>query len=65
MGIESLRQFFKRIGMPSTIGELGGSEADIDKLAHVACYGNGRDGKLRGFVELDEEQIKAVYRNML
>ena len=51
--------------MPSTIGELGGSEADIDKLAHVACYGNGRDGKLRGFVELDEEQIKAVYRNML
>ena len=46
----SLGQFFKRNGMPSTIGELGGSEADIDKLAHVACYGNGRDGKLRGFV---------------
>ena len=65
MGIESLREFFKRIGMPSTIGELGGSEADIDKLANTACFGNGRDGKLRGFVELDEEQIKAVYRNML
>jgi alcohol dehydrogenase YqhD (iron-dependent ADH family) len=65
MGIESLRQFFKDIGMPSTIGELGGSEADIDKLAHTACYGNGRTGKLCGFVELDEEQIKQVYRNML
>ena len=65
MGIESLREFFNSIGMPSTIGEFGGTEGDIDKLAHTACYGNGRDGKLRGFVEVDEDAVKEIYRRML
>lgn len=65
MGIESLREFFTSIGMPSTIGEFGGTEADIDKLAHVACYGDGRDGKLYGFVELNEDEVKEIYRRML
>ena len=45
--------------------EFGGTEADIDKLAHTACYGNGRDGKLRGFVEVDEDAVKEIYRRML
>ena len=64
-GIARYRAFLRSIGMPQTLAELGGSEQDIDKLAHTACYGNGRDGKLRGFVELNEDDIKQIYRLMI
>ena len=64
-GIARYRAFLKDIGMPQTLGELGGNEQDIDKLAHTACYGNGRDGYLRGFVELNEDDIKQIYRLMI
>ena len=64
-GIARYRAFLRSIGMPQTLAELGGSEQDIDKLAHTACYGNGRDGKLRGFVELNEDDIKRIYRLMI
>lgn len=64
-GIARYRAFLKSIGMPQSLQELGGSEEDIDKLAHTAVYGNGRDGKLRGFVELDENDIRQVYRLMI
>ena len=64
-GIARYRAFLKSIGMPQSLQELGGSGEDIDKLAHTAVYGNGRDGKLRGFVELDENDIRQVYRLMI
>ncbi len=64
-GIKRYRAFLKEIGMPLTLAEVGGKEEDIDALAHTACYGEGGDGKLYGFVTLDEEQVKEVYRKML
>ena len=64
-GIARYKGFLKRIGMPGTLAELGGSEEDIDQLAHTACYGNGRDGKLRGFTELDEDDLKNIYNLMI
>ena len=64
-GIARYRAFLRSIGMPQTLGELGGNEQDIDQLAHTACYGNGRDGHLRGFVELNEDDIKQIYRLMI
>ena len=64
-GIEKLRAFSKSIGMPVTLGELGGKEEDIEKLAHVCCYGNGRDGFLNGFARLSEEDVASVYRRMI
>ncbi len=64
-GIARYRAYLKQIGMPATLTELGGKEEDIDTLAHMACYGDGRDGVLYGFVDLDEEQVKDVYRHML
>ena len=63
-GIEKYKAFLKRIGMPATITELGGSKEDIDKLAHVACSGNGRPGYLQGFVKLTEDEAKEVYKLM-
>ncbi len=64
-GIARYREFLKRIGMPSTMGELGGKEEDIDKLAHSACYGNGRPGTMQGFTKLSEDDVKEIYRRML
>ena len=64
-GIESLRSFLISIGMPKNFEELGASAKDIDKLAHTACYGDGRQGTLGGFVPLNEQDVANIYRLML
>ena len=64
-GIARYKAFLRSIGMPQTLAELGGSADDVDTLAHTACYGNGRDGKLRGFGELNEDDSKQIYRLMI
>ncbi|MBR4058869.1 MAG: iron-containing alcohol dehydrogenase [Lachnospiraceae bacterium] len=64
-GIHAFRNFLKSIGMPQTLGELGGKEEDIPYLAHTASYGNGNDGTLGSFVVLKEEDIANIYRLML
>lgn len=64
-GIESFRSFLKSIGMPSNFEELGAKEEDIPKMAHTACYGNGRTGTIGGFVKLDEHDVTEIYKLML
>ncbi len=64
-GIRRYREYLKRIGMPTTLAEVGGKEEDIEKLANVACCGDRRPGKLYGFVELSEEDVRNIYRKML
>ncbi len=64
-GIEALRHFLISIGMPKNFAELGAREEDIEKLAHTACYGNGGDGTMRGFVDFTQKDVEAVYRLML
>ncbi len=64
-GIEALRNFLISIGMPKNFAELGAKEEDIEKMAHTACYGNGRPGKVGGFVSLDEKEVAEIYRMML
>ena len=64
-GIEALRSFLISIGMPKNFEELGAKEEDIEKLAHTACYGNGGDGSMGGFVKLNQKDVEAIYRLML
>ncbi|MFA9465280.1 MAG: iron-containing alcohol dehydrogenase [Velocimicrobium sp.] len=64
-GIEAFEQFLKSIGMPTTFQELGAKESDIEKMAHTACYGDGREGIIGGFVKLDEKDVAAIYHLML
>jgi len=64
-GIEAFRRFLKAIGMPGNFAELGAKEEDIPMMAHIACYGDGRNGTVGGFVELNEEDVAAIYRLML
>ena len=64
-GIQALRQFFKSIGMPQNFAELGAREEDIDLMAQTACYGDGRDGTMGGFMTLNKQDVAAIYRLML
>ncbi|CUX21545.1 iron-containing alcohol dehydrogenase [Clostridium sp. C105KSO13] len=64
-GIEALRQFLISIGMPKNFAELGAKEADIEKLAHTACYGNVNTGTLGGFVELTQKDVESIYHLMV
>ena len=64
-GIEALRHFLTSLGMPGNFAELGAREADIEKLAHTACYGNGGDGNLHGFTTLEQKDVEAIYRLMV
>lgn len=64
-GIEALRKFLISIGMPKNFAELGAGEEDIEKLAHTACYGNGGNGVMGGFVPLHQQDVEAIYRLML
>lgn len=64
-GIKALRNFLKSIGMPSNFAELGAKEEDIEKMAHLACYGDVRQGYIGGFVKLDEKDVANIYRLML
>lgn len=64
-GIKVFRQFLKSIGMPENFEELGAKEKDIEKMAHVACYGDVREGTIGGFVALNEKDVANIYRLML
>jgi len=64
-GIAAFKQFLKSIGMPVSFKELGAKEQDIEKMAHNACYGDGRKGTVGGFVKLTERDVIEIYRLML
>lgn len=65
-GIQALQDFLKSLNMPTNFEELGAKKEDIDFLAHNACYGNNaKDGVLKGFVTLTEDDVKNIYNNML
>ena len=64
-GIERLRQFLISIGMPRNFAELGAKEEDIPALVQSLCYGDGRQGTLSGFVELNADDCEKIYRLML
>ena len=64
-GIEAQRAWCARMGMPTTLGEIGGSEDDIPALAHETCWSGGRTGRVGGFCPLDEDGVTRVFKRML
>jgi len=64
-GIEKLKSFLHRIGMPLNFAELGAKEEDIEHMAQTCAYGNGRSGRVGGFVSLDKDDIINIYKLML
>ena len=64
-GIVAQKAFTTSIGMPATLGEVGGCEADIDELVHETCWGAGRTGHVGGFSPFDEQDVEKIFRLML
>lgn len=64
-GIAALKAFLKSIGMPENFAGLGAKEEDIERMAHTACYGDGRKGTIGNFVKLGEKDVADIYRLML
>ena len=64
-GIGKLADFLASIGMPRNFEELGAKEADIPTLVENLCCGNGREGSISGFVTLNKEDCKKIYRMMV
>jgi alcohol dehydrogenase YqhD (iron-dependent ADH family) len=58
-GVEAFRAFMKEIGMPTTISEIGGKEADIPALAKNMFHEAPNHGS---FVKLTEEIAREIYR---
>ena len=49
----------------SEFSELGAKAEDIEKMAHTACYGDGRTGTLGAFVKLNEKDVIEIYKLMI
>ncbi len=64
-GITAQKAFTTSIGMPATLGEVGGCEADIPELVHETCWGAGRTGHVGGFSPFDEQDVEKIFRLML
>lgn len=61
-GIAATESFFKEIGMPTCIRELGISlsDAQIDELSEKCTFFHTRT--IGGFKKLDYEDIRQIYR---
>ena len=61
-GIAATENFFKEIGMPTCIRELGISlsDAQIDELSEKCTFFHTRT--IGGFKKLDYEDIRQIYR---
>ncbi len=64
-GINAFQRFLISIGMPRNFVELGAKEEDIPTLAQNLCYGNGRNGRIGGFVSLDKADCEKIYKMMI
>ncbi len=58
--INRTKEFFKSIGMPLTLGELGLGEADIPRLTELVTYNGTRT--LKSYIELRAKEIAGIFR---
>jgi alcohol dehydrogenase YqhD (iron-dependent ADH family) len=62
-GLEAFRAWVRIIGMPLTLEELGIPGEDIPAMVKRTADAN--NGKITGFMELDEKAIDAIYKSMI
>ena len=58
---EKLSEFFKRIGLKTTLGQLGIDERDFDVMAERAT----RNGAVGHYLKLDREAVKNILKTAL
>lgn len=59
-GIESMTEFFKSIGMPSTLREFGINLDAIDKLTNLCTFNNTRT--VDSVIKLGSKEIKDIFK---
>lgn len=60
LGIESMTEFFKSIGMPSTLREFGINADTIDKLTDLCTFNNTRT--VNSVIKLGSKEIKDIFK---
>ena len=62
-GVRAIEHFYRSLGMPATISELGYdlTDAQIDTLAHKCSHFGKRT--IGGFKKLNEDDIRTIYKN--
>ena len=58
-GIEAMSQFFKSIGMPTTLNEFGIGEENIPKLTDLCTFYGQRT--INSVIELGDKEIKEIF----
>lgn len=61
MGIDAMADFFKSIGMPLSLSELGITDDCADRLAELCTFGRTRTVKSQ--IELDYDNIKKIFES--
>ncbi len=59
LGIEKMSEYFKSIGMPTTLRELNVPKESIDRLVELCTYGYTRT--VKSYVPLGEKEIKEIF----
>lgn len=59
-GIEAMTQYFRTIGMPTTMSELGINPDDYEKIADMTTDGGKK--KILSYIPLTKEDILKIYR---
>jgi alcohol dehydrogenase YqhD (iron-dependent ADH family) len=60
-GIERLKAFFRRIGLPTTLRELGVRDDRLEEMA-LRCTNSGAS-RIGSFVKLGKEDVLSILRN--
>ena len=64
-GIQALRAWIRSIGMPLTLAELGVPNPQEELPAIVKRVLDANNGKIAGFIDLDEKAVTAIFTSML
>ncbi len=61
MGIEAMGDFFKSLGMPSTLREFGIKHDEIERLCDLCTFHKTRT--IKSYIEMDYEVIKGIFES--
>ncbi len=59
-GIQAMTEYFRKIGMPTTMGELGINPSDYEKVADMTTDGGKKE--ILSYIPLNKEDILNIYR---
>ena len=59
-GIKAMRAYFKEIGMPITMSELGLKPEDYEDIINLTTK-NGT-AKIKSYIDLGKEEIREIYK---